>query len=671
MSEQGSGNRDQGTGTSSNSTDRVPQVSILRPGRDAKKSDVLRYFLGPLVICLAALVAASPDLFRGPSCGHDFDFHLASWFDVRTAWVRDHLFYPHWAASPNYFAGEPRFVFYPPLTWMLGAFFGLIFRWYSVEFAITFLFLALTGLATRMLARQAKLPEGAATLAGCGALFSGYSMFTAYERSAFGELSGGFWIPLLLLFVLRDRNSHAHGVPYDSAGRAPIGWGASLGSTSVWRRAFDGAAVPLALIIAGAWLSNAPLGVMASYLLAAVALTSALLDRSWAPLLRSAVAVALGLGLSAIYLVPAAVEQRWVQIRQATDDPGLAIENSFLFGRHSNPALELHDVELWRVSSIAAIMISLSLLCVFIAWRRGHLPKRKSWWIPLALIPVAVLLLQLPFSLPLWNALPKLRFLQFPWRWLLVLEAPLGIFFASAVWPIGRRWLRITVVAACTAIFLGITTFSAFVLHQYCDAEDNVWAMIDTYNSGQGFEGADEYAPPGADDSLVAYGLPDACLTRNPDTVLAVADDGNVPQWDPANGHCDANYEWRRRNGRLSPEHLRLSADIPHAGFLILHLRKYAAWRVRVNGRLIAFGDDPLLSALPHRDDGLMAVPVTAGHADIAIDWATTRDEIIGRWLSALALIVLIGLYFVERRVSAHTYPSDSSQPESPTSRVS
>ena len=58
-----------------------------------------------------------------------------------------------------------------------------------------------------MLARQA-LSDGPATLAGCAALFSGYSMFTAYERSAFGELAGGFWIPLLLLLVFRDRNPH-------------------------------------------------------------------------------------------------------------------------------------------------------------------------------------------------------------------------------------------------------------------------------------------------------------------------------------------------------------------------------------------------------------------------------------------------------------------------------
>jgi hypothetical protein len=608
-------------------------------------------FLGPAIICLAALIATSPDLIRGTSCGHDFDFHLASWLDAQAAWQHGH-FYPHWAPSPNYGAGEPRFVFYPPLTWMLGAAFGLIFPWKGVELAITCLFLALTGLATRLLARQGELPEGAATLAGCGALFSGYSMFTAYERSAFGELAGGFWIPLLLFLVFRDRN------PQASA------------RTRIWTRAFDGSASLLALVIAGAWLSNAPLGVMASYLLASVALFVALLRRSWAPILRSIVAVIIGLGLSSIYLVPAAVQQRWVQIRQATDDPGLAIENSFLFGRHPDPRLELHDVELWRVSTIAVIMIGLAFLCIFIAWRCGRLPRQRSIWIPLALIPVAILFLLLPISLPIWNALPKLRFLQFPWRWLVVLEAPLGIFFAAMLWPT-RRWLRITAVAGSSAIFLVITTVTVFLFHQECDADDAVPGMLAAYRSGQGFEGVDEYAPARADNSFMAIGIPDACLTANPDLVLAASDDGNIPEWDPANGHCDATYSWLRRKGQLSPEHLRLSAEIPNAGFLVLHLRNYAAWQVRLNGNLLAFGADSILPPLPHRDDGLMVIPVTQGHADVAIDWATTRDEIIGRWLSGLALLLLTILFVAERRTRAHGRQVRPSQPGPTAPRVS
>jgi hypothetical protein len=187
--------------------------------------------------------------------------------------------------------------------------------------------------------------------------------------------------------------------------------------------------------------------------------------------------------------------------------------------------------------------------------------------------------------------------------------------------------------------------------------------MLTAYRTGQGFEGVDEYAPPRADNTLVAIGLPDACLSASASTVLtAASSDGTIPEWDPANGHCDATYSWIRRSGQLYPEHRHLTADIPHAGFLILHLRDYAAWQVRVNGRLLAFGADPIVTPLPHRDDGLMAVPVPAGHVELAIEWATTRDAIIGRWLSGLSLILLAALYFAERRYSAHTQPVQPSQ---------
>ena len=35
---------------------------------------------------LAAALATAPLFFRGPSCGHAFDFHLVSWFDCLNGW---------------------------------------------------------------------------------------------------------------------------------------------------------------------------------------------------------------------------------------------------------------------------------------------------------------------------------------------------------------------------------------------------------------------------------------------------------------------------------------------------------------------------------------------------------------------------------------------------------
>ena len=220
----------------------------------------LRRFAGPSLILVAAALATAPILLHGSFCGDDFEFHAVSWFDVQQSWLHG-IAYPHWMPSANYNAGEPRFMFYPPLSWMLGAALGFVLPWPFVPVALIFLFLAATGLAVRALALEA-LADAPATLAGSAAIFSGFALFTAYERTAFAELTGGFWIPLLLLFALRDRNP----------------------SAGFWRRVFDGSALPLALILAGAWLSNGPVGVMASYLLAAIALSASVIARSWAPL---------------------------------------------------------------------------------------------------------------------------------------------------------------------------------------------------------------------------------------------------------------------------------------------------------------------------------------------------------------------------------------------------
>lgn len=604
-----------------------------------------RSLIGPGLILLAAAVAVAPQLLRGNSCGHDFDFHLVSWLNANASW-RQGIPYPRWTPSANFGAGEPRFVFYPPLTWMLGAALGFVLPWTLVPVALNFLLLAAAGLATRALARQL-LPEAAATLAGGAAIFSGYTVFCAYERSAFAELAGGFWMPLMLLFLLRDRN--------------PEG--------SLWRRALDGSAVPLALTVAGAWLSNVPVGVMVCYLLAAVAVTAALLVRSFAPILRAAVATVIGLGLAAIYLLPAVIEQRWIAVSQATDDPGERIENSFLFARHADPALVDHDIELHKVSLIATAMIALALAGILLClWRRrldafpgpqlrGTWGTRKfssqhSWWILLALIPLAILFLQLSISLPVWNLLPKLRFLQFPWRWLVALGAPMGIFLAAAVWPSesAKRWSRIAVATGCAVLFLLMTALGGGVYFQSCDEEDNVAAMVDVYRSGAGFAGTSEYAPVDADDTMIATGLSAACLVDDPTIELGIASDepDAIPDWQPAQGSCEDTFAAAPMGAKNGGEHFEVRAVTSHAGYLVLRLDRFPTWRIAVNGRDV--------HELPRRADGLIAVPVPQGAVNVTADWATAPDARTGRWVSLLSLLLVTGLWLLEHRLRALGY---------------
>jgi hypothetical protein len=269
----------------------------------------------------------------------------------------------------------------------------------------------------------------------------------------------------------------------------------------------------------------------------------------------------------------------------------------------------------------------------------------RAWWIPLALIPFVVLFLQFPVSLPVWNLLPKLRFLQYPWRWLLVVEAPMALFFAAAIWPQpqARQWRRAAVAGLCALFFLAVTCFSAKAFLRVCTEGDSTQDLLAMYRGGGGLEGTDEYEPPGSDHWKIATGLPDACFTADSDTTLGIVAPGQaIPNWQTAQGSCESAPTAQLR----TPEHLRIAIVAAHPGFLILRLVSYPAWRITVNGRPTAPADP--------RDDGLLAVPVPQGTVDLRVDWSTTPDVVAGRCLSGLALLLLAGLGLAERK---HTAP--------------
>jgi hypothetical protein len=681
--EQGTGNSNHEPGAPRNRETGVPHPSSAWVGSGSGK------YLGPTIVFFAALLAVAPQLIRGNSCGHDFNVHLVSWLDCVNAWKHG-IPYPHWTPSPNYGAGEPRFVFYPPLTWMLGAILGLVFGWNFAPIAMTFLTLAGTGLATRALAlevfrfdafefevfKSGALDDLPATLAGCVAMFSGFTLFTGYERSAFPEFAGGVWLPLLLLFALRDRSGISVRVPPVSILRPGSGavtttnrvppvpriWGpgSEAGSTTehapaLFRSAFDGSTAPLALMIAAAWLSNLPLAVIATYLLAGVALLAAAVRHTWAPVLRAAIATPLGLGLAALYWFPAAMERNWVDIRQATQDPGYNFENNWLFVHNANPTLALHDAINHQASWIAISMIAIALVALVLCWRRDTLPTPHNslrWWIPLAAIPFVVLFFSFPLSRPLWYLLPEMRFLQYPWRLLEAVEAPMAIFVVAAIWPSSRRAqnvrsARIAVLSASAAWFVASTVFAGMYFFQVCYPEDTVASTLTDYRDGAGFEGMYEYEPPGADISQIATGLPDACLVSDPSVVLGKSnpDDPDAnPAWSPPS--CDATYAFLGA-GATNPEHRQIRAHVAHPGYLVLRLLSYPAWQVRVNGQIL---NGFRANALPKRDDGLIAVPVPQGAVGLTLEWTTTPDVVFGRWITALSILILAALWLFELR---------------------
>lgn len=534
---------------------------------------------------LAASLVILPFCFFGNPSGHDFQFHAASWLDAAGQWKQGVL-YPRWAEWANYGHGEPRFIFYPPLSWMLGAALGTLLSWKAAPAAFCWLALVLASLSMFALARR-WLPERAALSAAVFYAANPYFLLLVYLRSDFAELLSGAFFPLLVLGAVEE------------SAEAP---------RARWRRS-----AWLALVFAAIWLANAPAGVLAAYTLAVLMTAGAVLRRSLRPLVTCAVVIGVGFLLAAFYIVPAAVEQRWVNIAQALSS-GLRPDQNFLFTTINDPEHNLFNL---IVSAAATLMILLAGLGA-IGAGRGEPAKsaggRFVWRTMLVLSAVSVALMFRVTS-PAWDLLPKLRYLQFPWRWLLPLGVPFAFFLAAALERMRRRWIWFALLCACLA------GTGAFFAHQAWWDREDIPALRAAIASGQGYEGADEYDSLGDDH----YNLPQ----RAPRVAL-LPSDPDAPQRALPPGTARLHVE------KWSPEEKLFNVEAREPVRAAVRLLNYPAWRVEVNSRPITPDSA--------EDTAQMVLALPAGESEIRIRFRRTPDRTLGLVLSCLGLLVFFGL---------------------------
>ena len=357
-----------------------------------------------LILAGICWVAIAPFLKWGIPSGHDFEFHMDSWMEVVNQWKQG-IVYPRWAELAHWGYGEARFIFYPPGSWTLGAALGAMLPWKIVPAAYCWIVLTATGISMYALARQWLQPPDALFAATFYAL-NPYHLLIVYWRSAYAELLAAVIVPLMLLCMLRLREE----------GFRPTLW--------------------LSLTLAGAWLTNDPAALMIYYSAAGMAVVMAVRERSPRYLVGTAIAMALGAALAAFYLLPAIYEQTWISIAQVLS-PGVRPQDNFLF----TPNADLdHNRFNLLVSWLAVAEVVALTIIIWYAWPdrlqkenefEGARLERSAWTLAAAWGAVAAFVM-LPVSNFFWEYLPKFRFVQLPFRWLLCLNASLAILLAMA-----------------------------------------------------------------------------------------------------------------------------------------------------------------------------------------------------------------------------------------------
>ena len=546
--------------------------------------------LAMLLVALAATAVIAPMLFLGQASGHDFQFHLASWLDVAGQW-REGILFPRWAEWANWGFGEPRFIFYPPASWMLGAGLGSILPWKLAPGAFVWLALVLAGYSMWRFARE-YLPRGQA--AGAAVLYAvnPYHLAVVYYRSDFAELLASALLPLVLwgtVRVLRD------------------GW-----------RSLPELAFPFAAM----WLTNAPAVVLATYSVALIIFVSFVLRRKVRPLIAGGSAMAAGFGLAAFYILPAAWEQRWVQIDQILTDL-LRPSQNFLFTKAKNPEFLFFN---WKMSTIAlCVILTTSISAIFVA--RGRKDFGDVWWY-LLWLGVAATLLMFPVSLLAWRWLPKLQFVQFPWRWLGPLDFVFAFFLAAAFGNSKRQWLCWTT----TFVLLG-GLGAAIVNDAWWDSED-IPVVATGIKTGHGYEGTDEYQPQGAS----RYDLPgvnaDGDVVSGPPAPRLAAFSASDPGAALATGASLNVERWTADTKVFSS-----ASSVPIV--VAVRLLTYPPWQVTIDGEPVRVGSET--------ETGQMLIPVRAGTHRMVVRFGTTWDRKLGAAISGLFLIVLLIFMFAAR----------------------
>jgi len=548
-----------------------------------------------LFVAIAATGVISPMFFWGNASGHDFQFHIASWLDVAGQW-HEGILYPRWAEWANWGYGEPRFIFYPPASWLLGAALGSVLPWEAAPVAFIWLTLVGGGMGMWRLAREWLSGREAAAAALFFAI-NPYNLLIVYYRSDFSEQLAVALFPLLILGAVRVQRQTWRGVPF------------------------------LAVVFTAIWLCNAPAAVIATYSLALLLAVGAVLARSTRPLVAGSVAMASGFGLAAFYIVPAAWEQRWVQIAQAVSQE-LQPARNFIFAQTGDPEFILFN---WKVSGVAVgTMLIAGVLAVFVARRRREFPE--LWWILGTLAIVASLMMFAP-SVILWRWLPKLRFVQFPWRWLDALAVPFAFFVAAALGRSRRQWVLWLIVLAA----LGGTA-TAMARDAWWDSDDTT-SLSDWVQSGFGYEGTDEYAPIGCDRyDLTGVSANSEDAPKQPIAQFAKLDpdsDSIVPL---------AGVEVKVE--KWTAERRTFTAKASSAVDLAVRLVEYPAWEATIDGQE---------TEIQSEHNAQVVLPVPAGTHRVDLRFRRTLDRTLGALISLFSVLVIATMAVAGRKKAAAT----------------
>jgi uncharacterized membrane protein len=348
-----------------------------------------------LIIATAAIMLVLPIFLRGFPHGADIRYHYR-WAYYFCEELREGVLYPRWLAGANRGYGSPVMFYYPPLTFYVVAAFNVVARNLLLAIKLSCgLSMMLSGVSMYVFTRPL-LSRTASVAAAVLYMAIPYHFFDLWALNALGEYWSFVWIPLMFDAIRR------------------------LASSESWR-----ASAYLALSYALLLLTHVPTSLIVVATLPVCVLT---LTRDKRKLVQVAAGVALGVGISAVFLVSVLFETKYVHIDRILQNK---YTDAFLFEdfRAVSLANLLSTADYRKApgyleeANLVAIGLALLLFAVSVIllahWRSVRQDISRSALVQaMWLVAIISMLMTTRVTRPLWGSIQILQYLQSPVRWL-------------------------------------------------------------------------------------------------------------------------------------------------------------------------------------------------------------------------------------------------------------
>lgn len=548
-----------------------------------------------LAVLILATAALRPILQPHLPCSDDIGFHLLRLTQLDVL-VRQGVFFSRWAPDMAQGYGYPLFNFYAPLSYYATEFISLLAGNLNLGLRLTLaLGMLAAGWMMYRLAREHVQPL-AAVAAAVAYMYAPYHAYDIFFRGNLAESFAWWLLPLSLWCMGR------------LASRGGWGWVAATAATyaaiilthNVFALIFS----PL-LVAYGLWgLGTGDWGQSAN-----APRPSSLVRR---PLSLLPLALLLGILASAFFWFPALAERPFIYSDRLLVPPIFVHWGNFLtLGELFTPPQAVRS-DLLNPSPQRAVGLVQVLLALPALWLVWHGRQRHA----VRFFLLATLFygwLTLGSSRIVWDVVPLLEYVQFPWRMLGIVALTLAMLVGLGIDGLLVRHARIGQITAVLGLAALIGGNLFWMDARYCPGLEN---------------------PTAAD--IGEY-------ERLTDTIGTTAKGEYVPRTavefppTPSSGGFASlpNTAVLHQQTRTP---LELTADLTASQpfTLTAELFAYPGWVAQLNGR------DVLLT--PSHPYGLITLPVPAGEHTIRIFWRETTSRRVANWVSVVAMLVVVGL---------------------------